>query len=111
MDIKTMKILDRVTSTDFIICIIQKDGGQKFVGQGLKWRSSPRLPHGWKKLTTAQKYASLAEGQWLENWLLNVSYVLVMQRNITYHCLSSYAILKQNSSGNEDKNVELNDNG
>jgi hypothetical protein len=104
VDYKTTIIDEKMTSSDFILCIIQTDGGMKYVGQGLKWRSSPRLPRGWKKLTTAQRYASLAEGQWLESWLLNVSSIVVMQREIVYYCLSSYAITKQNFTINEDAN-------
>lgn len=96
---KTVRVEDVMNDVDYILTIVLEDGSLKFAGQGLKWRSNPLHPRGWKKLTTAQGYATSLSSlpQRLSDW--NVIEIRVCERRSVFRCLSSYAILKQNHEG------------
>lgn len=97
---KLVNVEDIMSDTDFIICVILEDDILKFAGQGLKWRSNPLHPRGWRKLTTAQSYAKgLANlPERMADW--NVKEMRVCERQSSFRCLSSIAITKQESEGN-----------
>lgn len=80
---------------DYILKVVLADQTLRFTGQGLKFRFNPLHPAGWKKISTAQKYATLASGLWSENWGQAILEVAVCERVSNFRCLSSIAITKQ----------------
>lgn len=101
MKVEQLKPLHEPTmgEKDYVLCFLLIDGGARFAGRGLKWRVNPLHPRGWKKLSTAEDNAKNAKTYLEPLWLDKVSDILVCERAMTFRCLSSYAISKQNHQG------------
>jgi len=100
---KKVKVMDVLDDVDFMLCVVLEDDTLRFVGQGLKFRQNPLFPIGWRKWSTAEGYAkTLSQMPHLTNdW--NVKEIQVCKRMSAFSCLSSYAILKQNQGGNDER--------
>lgn len=104
---KTKLSADRTLGDiDYILKVTLADQTLRFTGQGLKFRFNPLHPAGWKKISTAQKYATLASSLWSENWGETILEVAVCERMSTFRCLSSIAISKQNSEVAKEQDHE-----
>lgn len=101
---KRKKTKEYNPSDEFILHLKMVKGTPVYLGQGFKFRYSPLQPKGWKKITTAENHALNIETIMGDFWKNKILEVKVCRREVSLVCLSSYAIPKQNLSGNEDKN-------